>query len=318
MDSFERRKLEAKRRAKKQAAIKKGIIFALLAIVIILAILLVFKNMSGGSDDIAPVIKGAKDITVSVGDTISYKSGVIVTDDSDDKPKLTVDSSKVDISTAGTYEVTYIAEDKAGNRSEVKINVIVQEKANKPEKQPNPENKYGDATDEEISQMKYLAGLYLKQIVKDDMSLKEKALRIWLWVNWNCDYVSKSDKSNWVRGAIQYFDTHKGDCFNYYAASKALLLELGVETVDIYKSDTSHSAHYWLLVNLGDGYYHFDATPRDGSGDFFFLVTDKQIDDYSAAHENSHIFDHSLYPASETKEITGLDDQPDYYDYFDE
>ena len=45
----------------------------------------------------------------------------------------------------------------------------------------------------------------------------------------------------------------------------------GIQNVDIVKSDTSHSAHYWSPINLGDGWYHFDATPRKGGGNFFHV-----------------------------------------------
>lgn len=58
----------------------------------------------------------------------------------------------------------------------------------------------------------------------------------------------------------------------------------GIQNVDIVKSDTSHSAHYWSLINLGDGWYHFDATPRKGGGNFFML-TDAELAAYSTKHK---------------------------------
>ena len=328
----EARRAERRRRAIRNRLILAGI--ALLLVIIIILLIIAINKKDGGSastdttaagettiapelsdDSTAPIIAGAQDITVYVGDTISYRQGVTVTDDIDPNPTLEIDSSAVNNLVAGTYSAIYTATDAAGNASTVTISVNVLEKST--EVATTSDSGY-DAADDRVSYMKYLAGLYLKQIVTDDMSDSEKALRIWLWVNWNCDYVSSSDKSSWVEGAIQYFDTHKGDCFNYFCAAKALLQECGFDTVDIVKSDTSHSAHYWLLLNLGNGYYHFDATPRDGSGDFFFMVTDEQLDAYSEANGNSHIFDHDAYPARATQIITDMNAQPDYYSYFSE
>jgi len=265
------------------------------------------------ADTAAPVITGTEDKTIYVGDSVSYRTGVTVTDDHDPNPVLDIDSSAVDPQKAGTYQVTYTATDASGNTSTATITVTVQEKN---------DEVLSEELQQKLQQVKTDAYLYLKQIKNDaakrhnkdveSLTDSEIANEIWLWVNWNLDYTGESDKSSWILGAYQYFETHKGDCFTYFAASKALLDEAGIKNMDICKSDTSHSDHYWNLVDLGDGWYHFDATPRDGDGDYFFMVTDEQLDGYSAAHENSHIFDHDAYPARATKVITDLDAQPAY------
>ena len=54
-------------------------------------------------------------------------------------------------------------------------------------------------------------------------------------------------------------------------------------------------------MDVGDGWYHFDTTPRQGGGEFF-LLTDEEILNYSKAHKNSHIFDQSKYPATPTED----------------
>ena len=53
--------------------------------------------------------------------------------------------------------------------------------------------------------------------------------------------------------------------------------------------------HYWNLVDIGDGWYHFDSTPRKDKSEFF-LLTDAELEAYSSTHKNTHIFDRSLYP----------------------
>ena len=345
-NNVQRRIAESKRQARRRRAIRNRIIFgAVVFAILVLISFLIYKiffaptgdsgkkepdfsteapettknpegdtqAQSATADSVPPVIEGVTDREVTVGDTISYKQGVTVTDDTDPSPKLDVDASQVDLNTPGTYTVTYTATDASGNQTTMTATVTVkaQETASESASQSGSGEDNDPATAEERSYMKYLAGAYLKQMgVKDDMSAREKALRIWHWVNWELDYTATSDKSSWVRGAIQAFDTHKGDCFNYFAAAKALLTEAGIPNVDVVKSDTSHSSHYWLLVDVGSGWYHFDPTPRDGDGDYFFLVTDEQLDAYSEAHEDSHVFDHNAYPARATEIVTDLDAQP--------
>ena len=58
--------------------------------------------------------------------------------------------------------------------------------------------------------------------------------------------------------------------------------------------------HYWSLVDIGNGWYHFDATPRKGGGEFFML-TDAEIERYSKSHGNSHVWDKTKYPATPLK-----------------
>ena len=342
--NVQRKIAENKRQARRRRAIRNRIIFGAIvfAILVLISFLIykIFFAPTGNSgekdpvfstenteapesttgsgdptaDSIPPVIEGITDREITAGDTISYKQGVKVTDDTDPAPKLDVDASQVDLNTPGTYTVTYTATDASGNQTTMTATVTV--KAQETQTQPASQSGGEDsdpATAEERSYMKYLAGAYLKQMgVTSDMSAREKALRIWHWVNWELDYTATSDKSSWVKGAIQAFDTHKGDCFNYFAAAKALLTEAGIPNIDVVKSDTTHSMHFWCLVDVGNGWYHFDPTPREGEGDYFFLVTDEQLDAYSAAHEDSHIFDHDAYPARATEIVTDMNDQPSH------
>lgn len=54
--------------------------------------------------------------------------------------------------------------------------------------------------------------------------------------------------------------------------------------------------HYWNLVDLGEGWFHFDTTPRTDHPTIF-MWTDAQMMDYSVRHNNSHNYDHDSYPA---------------------
>ena len=240
-------------------------------------------------DQEPPVIQGVKDQTVALNGTISYKKGVTVTDNQDKNPNLSIDTSKVNLQQEGTYEVIYIATDQAGNKAKKKAMITVMNQTN---------------LDEKTKEMEGLAKALLNEITTPQMDKMQIAKTIYDWCIENISYTDSSDKSSWVIGAIQGLKQRSGDCYNYFATAKALLTQAGIKNVDIVKSDTSESSHFWSLVDLGEGYYHFDCTPRIGEGDYFFMVTDAQLEAYSKAHENSHVFDASLYPKRATKIIT--------------
>ena len=235
-----------------------------------------------------PVITGAHDISAFVGDSVSYREGVSVTDNEDPNPSLEIDNSAVDMTKPGIYEVVYRSRDAAGNVAEVTIRLTLTEK---PAGYVEPDVVLAEARK------------VLNQITTSSMDDMDIAYAIYRWAKYNISYVDTSDKSSWTGGAYQAFTKKSGDCFVYFAACKALLTAAGIENMDIVKSDTSHSRHYWNLINLGDGWYHLDATPRKGEGDNFFMVTDAELEAYSRAHSNSHIFDPSLYPERATQSV---------------
>ena len=244
------------------------------------------------ADEIPPVIEGAVDLEYFLGESISYKSGITVTDDETESPKLSVDNSQVDSSKAGTYPVTYTATDDAGNTASVTVQLTLKEK---PKGYVDKETVYD------------LARKVLDDITNDSMTDMEVAFAIYKWTKSNIAYTGSSDKSSWTKGAYQAFTKKSGDCYNYFAAAKALYDVAGIENVDVIKSDTSHSSHYWSLINLGDGWYHVDCTPRRNVG-YFFMNTDAELEAYSKKNKNSHIFDTDAYPERATESVQDLVD----------
>jgi len=239
-----------------------------------------------------PVINGVEDQTVTVGGTIAYKKGITVTDNIDTEVTLEVDSSQVNLQEPGVYTVTYTATDSAGNTATATAQITVEEKK--------------AALTGQEAELAELAAQVLDSITNSSMTKKEIALAIYEWCNTRITYTNSSDKSDWVAEAVNGLKIHAGDCFTYFSVAKALLTQADIPNIDVLKSDTSHSSHFWSLVDVGEGWYHFDTTPRKGEGDYFFLVTDEQLETYSRSHSNSHIFDHSLYPATPTRIVTEM------------
>lgn len=235
-------------------------------------------------DVTAPQIHGVQSFLLYQGDTVSYRTGVTVTDDRDEAPVLSVDASAVDLSQPGEYTLVYEAKDAAGNTASVETVVTVRQK------QPgyvSVETVYA-----QVDQT-------LSQIIRDGMTKRQMARAIYDWVRRECAYINHSDKSDYLQGAYLMLTERKGDCFNYYAVCKLMFERLGIETIDVrkVKNYEQDSDHYWLLVSLdGENYYHFDPVPRVGDAVEFFLVTDSFLDAYSAAHRNCFNRDKSLYP----------------------
>lgn len=237
-------------------------------------------------DTEAPVIE-ANDIYVFLGNSVSYKKNAAVTDNCDKDIALSINSNAVNVNVEGTYNVTYTATDRAGNTTSKDINVIVREQTY------------------DTAEINALCDQVLGKILNDSMSQYDKLLAIYTWVRGNVRYINHSNKISWEQGAYEGLALHKGDCFVYAAVSKALLTRAGIRNVDIQKIP-SRTQHFWNLVDIGEGWRHFDTCPRS-DGSKFFYVTDEDLMAYSNTHKLSHNYDKSVYtyfnqPQTETSQ----------------
>ena len=231
-----------------------------------------------------PEILGAADQEIVLGDTISYRSGVTVSDNKDDEVELTIDNSQVNLNVAGSYPVVYSATDRAGNKTTVTVTVMVE-----------------DATQAKVIQ---LADELLARITTSEMSDKEKCRAIYDWAQNSIKYVGTADKSDIYQGAYEGFTKMRGDCYTYYAVATVLLDRLGIPNMKITRTD---STHYWCLVDVGEGWYHFDCSPRRiGYYIDTCLVPDSVLETYSREQiEGYYDFDHSLYPERGNSNVFG-------------
>ncbi|MDO5595052.1 MAG: hypothetical protein Q4G01_09635, partial [Eubacteriales bacterium] len=178
-------------------------------------------------DVTAPQLIGVQDLTVAMNGMASYREGVSAVDDVDGPVSVEIDAEAVDLTAAGEYPVIYSAQDAAGNRTEQTITVTVVETVTadqgedaQTEDETPGEGGGGEVTQEDVDA---LSDQILAKITNAGMSQREKAKAIFNYVNKHIKYVGKSDKSSWLVGAHTGFTRGRGDCYNYYACSKALL-----------------------------------------------------------------------------------------------
>lgn len=253
-------------------------------------------------DDTPPTISGVKDISVYIGNGVSYKNGVTVTDDCGGELTLTVDSSEVDLSREGEYIVYYLASDAVGNTATAKAKVYVYRL--------------------EVSEQQLNEKLdpVINSIITPGMSKEAQCRAIYHYVFNKIHYTSDAEKGDPIRAAYLGLDKGVGDCYTYFALAKAFFDRLGIENMEIQRTSAASNAmgetHYWNYVNIGDSanpqWYHFDSTHlRDATyNGKLTLVTEEQLQYYNKQiredHGNFYAYDQTGYPASATKKITTL------------
>lgn len=243
-------------------------------------------------DTTPPVFEGLKSITVNRGDSISYKKGVAVTDNSSEEISFDVDHSAVDANVCGAYTVSYTASDSSGNTAKEWVTVTVLEPT---------------AVINESTVLPMLDNI-IASVVKPDMTKYDQAYQLWKWLGANIKYSTSSEYPDYWESINGGLTTKKGDCYVYYAIYSALLTQCGIDNLCVRRTN-GLTDHYWNLVNVGDGWYHCDSSPRP-AGDSYkcFMQTDEQLAAYTAAfavHGSPayYTFDPDQYPERNPKII---------------
>lgn len=237
-------------------------------------------NLTIIADTTPPLIEGTKNHFVFVGETVSYRKDVVVTDDIDDNVELIIDNSEVNLKKPGEYKLIYTATDSSGNISSNEVKVTVREKTPKV------------VSETDVFE---IADGIIKKITKESMSHYDRAYEIYKWVKNNVSYTGHSEKADYINGAYTGFKEKRGDCFTYFSVTKVLLDRAGIPNLDVRRVG-GRTNHYWHLVDYGQGWYHFDTTPQ---ADYLkvFMLTDAEVAEYTARGDrNYYTYDKSLYP----------------------
>ena len=207
-------------------------------------------------DEEPPVLYGVVDRTTYVGEPIAYLAEVYAEDDVDGRVEVRVESS-VQTDRAGTYDVIYTATDTSGNVVTAKCRF----------KLVSP-----TVSEEEV---KKLAQTVLSSIITDDMVTAEKLKAVFDYVRGHVTYVGSSDKTDWRKEAIRGINSGRGDCFTFYSVTRALLDELDIDYMSVTRLG-GRTRHFWVIVNIGTGWYHFDPTIAPHHKHKCFMWTNEQ------------------------------------------
>ena len=238
-----------------------------------------------GADTKAPTLTAdSNTVLVYTGSTLSYRKFVKISDNSDGEIKLEATKSDVNQNVPGEYSVTLVAVDASGNKSKpLTLKVIVKDKM------------YSEESLMTLIAQKAKSELgYTREEAKTSGKSKTQIVRdIYAYVNdptagKNDANIFFNDVSNtpaqkaqggqktrngwetdWIEEAYRTLSMNRmeGDCYSYYAVSKAFFEYFGIENMGIQRavSSTESGTHYWNIVKVEGGWYYFDATRLGGS-----------------------------------------------------
>lgn len=233
-------------------------------------------------DEEAPLILGVSNLTTVVGESFAFRRGITVTDNHDTDLEVTVNSDEVDLNTLGTYTLYYTATDSSGNTATRSCELTVVESLPK------------EVTEEEVLE---LAQGVLDNILTADMTDMDKVTAIYWYVYDNVHYVDGFDPSSWLNAAYNGLTSGMGDCYVSASTAQALFTAAGIPNMMISKIYNGYSHHFWNLIDIGEGWHHFDATRRmHDQTSHFIYYTDEDMMAYSSIHYGSHNYDPDLYP----------------------
>ncbi len=230
-------------------------------------------------DTTPPVLYNVKDRFAYVDGNVFYLEDIWVEDNADKDVEIEVKKPFVNPHKEGQYSVTYIARDKAGNESSKTCNFnFIKQKV----------------SDEALEALR---NEIYAEIITDDMSIAQKLRAVFDYIFKNVVYRNSSDKSDWKSEAYRGLTQGQGDCFTFYSVSHLLLSGLDCELMSVRRVDGS-TDHYWCYVNVGNGWYHFDAcNVGAGSGAYCFMRTSEEILTRGPYYWN---FDINMLPPSAT------------------
>ena len=230
----------------------------------------------------------------------AYFSVITVTDnvDAPEDIKLEIDKQWVEPDTVGDYEVTYTATDSSGNSSTAKAKLHFRKR-------------YVSEEDLEAAAQNVLA-----KIITDDMTTEQQAYAIFKYVYNTIVYKTNGNKYGLEELNVPVDSDHReleaykgltqgyGNCFTYYAAAYVLLSHIDCEILSCER--VGHDTHhYWLLINLGSGWYNFDACSGSDMNTKVFMRTTAEL------HEINDYYwkiDETRYPELATEPYEFADD----------
>ena len=232
--------------------------------------------------DTTPPVLYVPEVTYCyIGEAVSYFSTVAAEDERGGEVTITVDNSAVNIYAEGTYPVTYTATDPSGNSTSVTAKLTLIE--------PGVTQA---AFDQAVNEL-------YRKIIPEGTDIKRQAVIIYEWVYKNMTYRIRANKKDWKYEAWRGITYKNGDCFSFCAVARALLEKAGAKCLVVTREGGyAGTHHWWLLVDVGTGYYHFDPINVGPKNYKCCMRTDAEV---KKKNKLFWAFDSSKYPATPTE-----------------
>lgn len=208
-------------------------------------------------DRTPPRIYGVINRICYVNEPIAYFAEVFGEDSEDGPVEVAVDSD-VRQNEEGVYSVVYRATDISGNVTEASCTYTLIQRT---------------VTEDELHTM---ARSIMEEITTPDMVDAEKLKAIFDYVQKHIVYANgvNHNYTDWRKAAFDGYTMGTGDCFNIYSLTRALLDETDIRylSVERLKAGVWRTRHYWVMIDLGTGWYIFDPTwtPRHRANCFMW------------------------------------------------
>ena len=230
-----------------------------------------------------PSLYGVKNRYCYIDEAVAYMEDVSASDNCDPSVTITVDTSRVDPTQRGEYLVRYKATDRAGNSVEkTVVFTFIPSKV----------------TEEEAEAV---AQKILAKVLKEGMTLGEQVEALYEYVFRNLRYTGRSNKTDWRSEAVRGLTTGKGDCFTSYACLRLLLEHTDAQLMSVERYN-SRTHHYWMIVNVGTGWYHVDACNTGKGKKRCFMWTNAQKNKVSRSFWR---YNEAAYPPIATEPYNG-------------
>jgi hypothetical protein len=186
-------------------------------------------NLTIIKDTLGPVFSGLGSLYVSKNYNIDYNHDVKAVDANDGSCKFSVDTSKVIISSAGTYYAAYTSKDSKGNLTTAKRKIVVNHD------QADTDQKFNTFYSQ------YLEGKDVLGMVSTIRST----------IKYNTSW--GGDDPIWYG-----LTTNTGNCYVHALIVQKALNKAGITNRLINVIDKTH---YWNLVYINGVWRHYDSTP---------------------------------------------------------
>lgn len=210
------------------------------------------------TDVTPPKLSGLSAMSVEKNSNPDFLEGVTSVDKVDGNCPITYDLSKLNLSKAGTYYITYTTSDQAGNVTTAKRKVVVEH----------------DAADT----------AELVRSIAEKLNNDPETIRNYVRSNIGYSKVWGGDDPVWFG-----FTQRTGNCYVHAMCLKSIFDLKGIENQVIWVTDKSH---YWLLVKINGSWKHIDPTPGRLHSRYSLMSDEQRLETLSG-----RTWDTSKWPA---------------------